>query len=75
MIGCPSPNWVLTISRLAHPVMSRCSTKPGTGSSYLGTLAPDSPFPVAFLADGRLIALEADTFDAPRMVAYAVSRH
>jgi hypothetical protein len=41
---------------------------------YLGELPPGSPFPVAFMPDGRIIANDEDEFDVQRLVVYHVSR-
>ena len=38
--------------------------------AYLGKLPEGAPWPVAFLPDGRLIAIEADELDVKRVVAY-----
>jgi hypothetical protein len=40
---------------------------------YLGTLPPESPFPVAFLPDGRFLALRRDEMDLDRIVIYRVN--
>jgi hypothetical protein len=37
---------------------------------YLGTLPERSPWPVAFLPDGRLVAIEKDELDIERLVVY-----
>lgn len=38
--------------------------------SYMGTLPPGSPFPAAFLPDGRLVTTETDEMDVNRIVVY-----
>lgn len=40
--------------------------------AYRGTLPAGSPFPVAFFPDGRIIAIEKDELDVPRVVVYHV---
>ena len=40
--------------------------------AYVGTLAGDHPFPIAFLPNGDLLASEVDDFDVQRLVAYRV---
>src|SRR5690606_19312668 len=40
--------------------------------AYRGTLPVGSPFPVAFFPDGRIIAIEKDELDVPRVVVYHV---
>ncbi|GIW50976.1 MAG: hypothetical protein KatS3mg081_0331 [Gemmatimonadales bacterium] len=42
--------------------------------SYLGTLSPGSPFPLAFLPDGSVVAEERDDLGIERLVIYAVMR-
>lgn len=39
---------------------------------YLGTLPPGSPFPLAFLPDGRVAAGDRDALDVVRLVVYRV---
>lgn len=39
---------------------------------YVGTLPPGTPFPVAFMPDGAIVAVERDDFDVPRVVVYEV---
>ncbi|HSJ25156.1 MAG TPA: hypothetical protein VK929_10830 [Longimicrobiales bacterium] len=39
---------------------------------YLGTLPPGSPFPLAFLPDGRIAAADTDALDVTRLVVYRV---
>lgn len=41
---------------------------------YRGTLPPDSPFPVVFLPDGGILAVEKDDMDVMRVVSYRVER-
>jgi hypothetical protein len=41
---------------------------------YVGTLPSTRPFPVLFLGEDRLIAIETDDFDVQRLVAYDVTR-
>ena len=38
--------------------------------AYVGTLPTGSPWPVAFLPDGRLIAIETDSLDVQRLAIY-----
>jgi hypothetical protein len=45
----------------------------GTGA-YLGTLPPESPFPLAFLGDDRFAAAETDALDIGRLAVYRVLR-
>lgn len=40
--------------------------------NYLGTLPPGSPFPIAFLPDGRIAAGITDELDVQRLVVYRV---
>jgi hypothetical protein len=40
---------------------------------YLGTTSRESPFPVTFLPDGKLVTIEADSFDIERVVTYVAS--
>lgn len=42
--------------------------------AYVGTLPPASPFPVAFLPDGMIIAIERDAMDVQRLVIYSIVR-
>lgn len=42
--------------------------------SYLGTLRPGSPFPLAFLPDRWVVAEERDNLGIERLVIYAVVR-
>lgn len=39
---------------------------------YIGTLPPGSPFPLAFLPDGRVAAGDRDALDVTRLVVYRV---
>ena len=41
---------------------------------YLGTLATDTPFPAAFLSDGRVVAVSKDDMDVGRIVIYSIRR-
>jgi hypothetical protein len=41
---------------------------------YEGTLPADSPFPIAFLPDGRIATSEKDELDVYRLVVYTVDR-
>jgi hypothetical protein len=41
---------------------------------YVGTLAPRSPFPVAFLSPDSLRAIGADNDELPELVVYRVVR-
>jgi hypothetical protein len=41
---------------------------------YLGTLPPGSPFPAAFLPDGRIVVKEVDELGVERVVVYRVHR-
>jgi hypothetical protein len=41
---------------------------------YVGTLTGPHPFPVAFLPDGDVLAIETDEFDVQRLVAYRISK-
>lgn len=63
--------WVRRGSVHAEPRMIDVFDAEG---SYLGTLPPDSPFPVAFLPDGALLAIERDEMDIDRLVIYRVHR-
>lgn len=40
--------------------------------SYVGTLPAGTPFPAAFFPDGRIVAVEKDELDVPRVVVYRV---
>lgn len=42
--------------------------------SYLGTLPPGSPFPVAFMPGGEVVALQKDEMDLDHVVVYRVRR-
>ena len=44
----------------------------GADGAYLGTLPPGAPFPAAFLPDGRVVAVERDELDVPRVVVYGI---
>ena len=46
----------------------------GSDGGYLGTLPAGSPFPVAFLPDDRIVAVETDSLDVPVVVVYRVVR-
>ena len=39
---------------------------------YLGTLPDDVPFPIGFLPDGRMLAVDRDEFDVERLVVRSV---
>jgi hypothetical protein len=39
---------------------------------YLRTVPGDSPFPAAFLPDGRFIVIETDSLDVARIVVHAL---
>ncbi len=45
----------------------------GTGA-YLGTLPPETPFPLVFLGDNRFAATETDAMDVSRLVIYRIQR-
>ena len=45
----------------------------GTGS-YLGTLPPETPFPLEFLGENRFAAAEKDAMDIGRLVVYRILR-
>lgn len=47
----------------------------GADGEYMGTLPPDSPFPVAFLGDDVVVVLTLDALDVPVMTAFRVIRH
>jgi len=40
--------------------------------TYLGTLPADAPFPVGFLPDGRVLAIETDELEVARLVIYRI---
>lgn len=40
--------------------------------SYVGTLPAGTPFPDAFFPDGRIVAVERDELEVPRVVVYRV---
>lgn len=42
--------------------------------TYQGTLGPGSPFPAAFLPDGRIVAVDRDSLDVPRITVYRITR-
>jgi hypothetical protein len=63
--------WVRRGTVIGEPERADVFSRDGV---YLGTLPPGTPFPAAFLPDGRLISLQPDSFDAPRIVAYDVER-
>lgn len=44
----------------------------GPDGAYLGTLPAGTPFPAAFYPDGRIVVVEKDEFDVPRVVVYRV---
>jgi hypothetical protein len=44
----------------------------GRQGEYVGTLPPGTPFPVAFMPDGRVIAVERDEFDVPRIIVHQI---
>jgi len=46
----------------------------GSDGAYLGTLPPGSPFPAAFLPEGRIVAVETDSLDVPVVAVYRVIR-
>lgn len=39
---------------------------------YLGTLAPGTPFPIAFMPNGNVVTVERDDLDVPRVVVYRI---
>lgn len=43
--------------------------------AYLGTLPTGSPFPSAFLPKGKILAVEEDSMEVPRISVYSMSRH
>jgi len=43
-----------------------------SSGAYLGTLAPDFPFPILFLDRDRLVVAETDDFDITRLTVYRV---
>jgi hypothetical protein len=45
-----------------------------TAGSYLGTLPAGAPFPAAFLAGDRIVAIERDSLDVPSLSLYRVDR-
>lgn len=42
--------------------------------AYVGTLPPGTPFPAAFLPDGRVVSVEENELDVPFVVVYRVVR-
>ena len=44
----------------------------GSDGTYLGTLSESAPWPVAFLPDGRLLAIVRDDLDIDRVVVYSM---
>lgn len=44
------------------------------GGRYVGTLPSTAPFPVLFLGEDRVVAIESDDFDVRRLVVYDVAR-
>jgi len=41
---------------------------------YVSTLPPGSPFPSAFLPDDRIVAVDTDSLDVPRITVYRITR-
>ena len=41
---------------------------------YMGTLPPDSPFPIAFVSSDRILVASVDDHDVPTLAAHDVSR-
>jgi len=46
----------------------------GPDGAYLGTLPPDSPFPDAFLDEGRILVIEEDELGLSSVVVYRIQR-
>lgn len=42
--------------------------------AYLGTLPPETPYPAAFLPDGRVVTVEENELEVPTVVIYRVDR-
>lgn len=63
--------WVRRGSAGDEPRRADVYTRDG---AYLGTLSANAPFPAAFLPDGLMIAIEPDSLDVPRIVAYEITR-
>lgn len=63
--------WVRRFSVRGDPSVIDLIAPDGT---YLGTLPEGSPFPAAFLPDGRIAAVEKDELDVQRVVVYRVGR-
>ncbi|MEJ2483065.1 MAG: hypothetical protein P8049_08095 [Gemmatimonadota bacterium] len=40
--------------------------------TYLGTLPAEMPFPIGFLPDGRILAVETDALEVERLVVYRI---
>ena len=69
----PSGNiWVL---RGGLPDESRLIDVLTGDGRYLGTLPPDSPFPVAFLAADRILVAGRDNMEVPTLVSYRVVKN
>ena len=43
-----------------------------TDGTYLGTLPAEAPFPIGFLPDGRVLAVETDALEVERLVVYRI---
>lgn len=43
-----------------------------TDGTYLGTLPAEAPFPIGFLPDGRMLAVEEDALEVERLVVYRI---
>ena len=41
--------------------------------TYLGTLPAEAPFPIGFLPDGRVLAVETDALEVERLVVYRIA--
>ncbi len=63
--------WVLRRgAETARPVIDLFDSS----ANYLGTLPAGAPFPAAFLSQDRIVAVEKDSSDVPRVTVYAVDR-
>ncbi|HSM08089.1 MAG TPA: hypothetical protein VLA33_03630 [Gemmatimonadota bacterium] len=63
--------WVLRGHVAGEPIRIDVFAADG---AYRGTARPDVPFPVAFLGAERMVVIEPDAMDAPRLAAWRIRR-
>lgn len=63
--------WVLRGHVAGEPIRIDVFAADG---AYLGTAPPGVPFPVAFLGTERMVVIERDAMDAPRLAAWRIRR-